>query len=259
LRDHEFLQLKVLVKHVLALAILIPLYVSSSPILLVYGDPEAKLSVLFPVLLVSLLFVNQLSKPSVFRFGWLANLFGGFLPIVSLFLPYSFSGSLPQYATGPGAVSQGLPHLILIGSLLTLFSKFGSIVTFGGLLDSYANRPMYFCSAFGCPPYVFGPGFWVAWAGLFVSLLGRSLIAFPKSVEGRKFLGSILFPFGLIEGVVGGLFASVWFNNSGPTIILVLIFTCTAFLLSGTGLNLYFELKSTTLTRIRRLLQKPLR
>ena len=249
--------MKVLVKHVLALVILVPLFVLALPIWLTGGDPAAKLFTLFPVLVVSLLFVSPLNRPRVLRFRGLANLLGAGLPIASLFLPYSFRGSYPQYPLGPWAVSQGVPHLILVGSLLTLFFRFGSTVTFAGLLDA-SSTPTYFCAANGCPPFAFGPGYWVAWAGAIVSLLGRSWILIPKGVEGRTFLGAILFPLGPIVAILGGVFTSAWFNNSGRSFLLFPIFIVTGFFLSGAGLNLFFRSESTTMSRISRALQKPL-
>jgi hypothetical protein len=249
--------LKILVKHVLALAILIPLYVFSLPDLLWPGDIEAKLFELFPVLLVSLVFVDQLRKP-IAGFRVLGNFLGGCLPMVSLFLPYSFSGGYPQSPFDSWAVSQGIPHLIVVGSLLTFFTRFRSVLTFAGLLEAYSNHPRYFCSALGCPLYVTGPGFWVAWAGVFVSLLGYSLIVYPKNAEGRKLLGSILLPVGLIVAISGGVFTSVWFNSSGPAIILTLILIVSGLLISGAGLTLFLGFKSTIMTKIRRVLQKPL-
>jgi len=64
----------------------------------------AGLFVLFPLLLVSLLFIKPLNKPSVMRFRGLANLLGGILPLASLFLPYLFLWGLfmvsPQLLRG---------------------------------------------------------------------------------------------------------------------------------------------------------------
>ena len=57
----------------------------------------AGLFVFFPLLLISLLFVKPLNKPSVMRFRGLANLLGGILPLASLFLPYLFLGDYPWY------------------------------------------------------------------------------------------------------------------------------------------------------------------
>ena len=95
----------------------------------------AGLFVFFPLLLVSLLFVKPLNKPSVMRFRGLANLLGGILPLASLFLPYLFLGDYPWYPLNSYAVSQGVPQLIVVGSILTLFSRFGVLVTVAGLWD----------------------------------------------------------------------------------------------------------------------------
>ena len=244
--------MKALVKHVLALVILIPLFVLVVPVWIT-GEG---LFLLFPVLLVSLLFVRPLNKPRVLRFRSLANLLGGSLPLASLFLPYSFLGGEAWYPLGPGPISWGVPQLILLGCVLTFFSRFGGIVTLAGLLD-WSSTPI-FCGATGCPSYVFGPGYWLAWSGVIVSLLGRSWIALPKSDEGRKLLGSVTFPVGLVFAVLGVLLLYAGFDNFGPALVLSSVLIVAGFLLSRAGLSLYFKLESTTLSRIRKALQKPL-
>jgi hypothetical protein len=250
--------LKVRVKHVLAIVVLIPLSILALSAWLYGGDSVAKLFTLFPLLLVSVLFVKPLNKPSVLRFRVLANLLGAILPLASLFLPYSFLGGDPWYPLGPGAISSGVPQLIMLGCLLTFFSRFGGIVTVAGLLDWSSTRPIFFCSANGCPPYILGPGYWLAWAGALVSLLGRSfVVTLPRSVEGRKLLGSIMFPVGLIVAISGVLLPFASYTNFGPEVVLSPVFFVTGFLLSGVGLNLFFRLESTTISRIRRALQKP--
>src|SRR5207245_4522691 len=93
----------------------------------------AGLFVLFPLLLVLLLFVKPLNKPSVMRFRGRANLFGGILPLASLFLPYLFLGDYPWYPLDSYSVSQGVPQLIVVGSSLTLFSRCGVLVTVDGV------------------------------------------------------------------------------------------------------------------------------
>jgi len=248
--------LKVLVKHVLAIVILIPLSVLALSAWLAGGDPIAKLFTLFPLLLISLLFVKPLNKPSVLRFRGLANLLGGSLPLGSLFLPYSFLGGYPWYPLGPGPVSWGVPQLILLGCLLTFFSRFGVIVTIAGLA-AWSSTPI-FCGANGCPPYVFGPGYWLALAGAVVSLLGRSWIALPKSFESKKLLGSITFPVALILAILGVLLLYAGFDNFGLALVLSSVLIVAGFLLSGAGLSLFFRLESTTISRIRKALQKPL-
>jgi hypothetical protein len=247
--------LKVLVKHVLGLVILIPLSVLALSAWIAGGDTAVKLVTLFPFLLVSLLFVKPLSRPSVLRFRSLANLMGGILPLASLFLPYSFLGGDPWYAIGPWASSLWVPRLIVLGCLLTFFSRFGAVVTVAGI--SVWHTPMFFCSANGCPPYTVGPGYWLAWAGSTVSLFGRSWIALPKSVEGRRFLGSIMFPVGVMLAIFGVLLPYPWYDNYGP-VFLFPVFMVPGFLLGGAGLSLFLRPESTSMDRIRKVLQKPL-
>jgi len=94
--------------------------------------------------------------------------------------------------------------------------------------------------------------------GATLSLLGRSWTVLPKSIKGRKALGSIMFPAGAILAILGVLLPYDLFNEFGPTAVRAPVFIFTGFLLSGLGLSLLFTLESTTISRIRRALQKPL-
>ena len=248
--------MKVLVKHVLAIVILIPLSVLALSAWLIGGDPIAKLFTLFPLLLVSVLFIEPLNKQSVLRFRGVANLLGGALPLASLFLPYLFVGSSPWFPLESGAVSFGVPQLIVVGSILTFFSRFGVLVTVAGLWDG-SSIPI-FCPAFGCPPLTFGPGYWLGWAGATVSLLGRSWMPLPKSAENQKLVGATLFSAGVIVAIFAGLFTSSRFYYFGGGFLLGTIFIASGFLISGVGLIMFLGLQSTTIARIRRALQKPL-
>ena len=244
------------VKHVIAGAVAISFSVLDAPLWLTDGDFRGRLFYLFFLLLVLFPFVEPFNKPSVLRYRSLANMLGGVLSLGSLFLPYSFSGGDPSYPLGYSGVSQGVPQLVVVGSIITFFSGFGMLVTVAGLWEG--SSPHYLCSAFGCPPVTLGPGYWLGWTGAIISLVGRSWIPLPKSVNGRKLVGSILFPVGIIVVIFGGLFASAWFANSGEPFLLSTVFIIPGFLLSGAGLNLFFRPESTTMSRIRRALQKPL-
>jgi len=248
--------LKVRVKHVIAVAVAVSIFVLDWPLSLAISDFLGRLLLLFLLLLVSLLFVERFNKPPVLRVRSLANVLGSCLPIASLFLPYSFLGSVPWYALGPWASSLWVPQLIVLGCLLTLFSRFGAVVTIAGL--SVWHTPMFFCPASGCPPYAVGPGYWLAWAGAIVSLFGRSWIALPKSVEGRKLLGSILFPVGLVLTILGAILPYLQYDDYGP-VFLFPLFMATGFSVSGVALKLLFRPESTIMDRISKALQKPLR
>jgi len=58
--------------------------------------------------------------------------------------------------------------------------------------------------------------------------------------------------------ILGVLLPYDLFNEFGPTAVRGPVFILIGFLLSGLGLNLLFTLESTTISRIRRALQKPL-
>lgn len=236
--------------------ILVPLSVLALSAWLLGGDQVAKLFTLFPILLLALLFVKPLNKLSVLRFRGLANLLGGSMPLASLFLPYLFLSSYPWYPLDSGSIFRGVPQLIVTGSILTFFSKFGVLVTVAGLWDE-SSVPIL-CPAFGCPPLTLGPGYWLGWTGAIMSLLGRSWIALPKGVENRKLVGSIMFPVGLMVAISGVLLPYALYDNFGPSFILSPVFIVTGFLLGGAGLNMYFGSESTGLSRIRRVIEKRL-
>jgi hypothetical protein len=63
---------------------------------------------------------------------------------------------------------------------------------------------------------------------------------------------------GLILAILGFLFLYAGFDSFGPNLILTLVLVVAGSMLSGAGLNLYFRPETTTLSRVRRALQKPL-
>src|SRR3989441_11960270 len=134
----------------------------------------------------------------------------------------------------------GVPQLIVVGSILTLFSRFGVLVTVAGLWDG--SSVVIPCPAFGCH-FTLGPGYWLGLTGAAVSLVGRSWIVIPKSVEGRKLLGTIMFPAGAIVAVLGVLLPYDLFNEFGPTVVPSPVFIFAGLFLSGAGLNLLFPLQ----------------
>jgi hypothetical protein len=224
---------------------------------------------ILPLLLVLVVFVKPSNEPSILRFRGIANLVGGGLPLLSLFFPYRFYGGYwPWYPLDPGPVSEGIPQLILLGCLMTFFSRFGVIVTVAGL-DIWSSTPIL-CPLPGCPPIVVGPGFWLAWAGVIVSLIGRSWIVFPRNLLRQKFLGLIMLPAGLIVAVLGGvLLPYSWSTDKFgmvldlgpffiPRYILSPTFEAIGLLFSGAGLILFLGLGSTTASQIQRALQKPI-
>ncbi len=145
--------------------------------------------------------------------------------------------------------------MIIVGSILTFFSGFGMLVTIAGVWNGSYIR--IFCPAFGCPPLTLGPGYWLGWTGATISLIGHSWMPLPKSVEGRKLVGSILFPAGVVAVVIGSLLAASSFSNYSPLFLLSIIEVVSGFLLSGTALYLYFRSDSTPPSRISRALEKP--
>jgi len=248
--------LKVRVKHAIALAVAVSFSILYTPLLIAGGNFREQLFFVYFLILVSFPFVRPFNRPRVLRFRSIANLLGGVLPLASLFLPYAYLGNTPVYLLGSSAISQGTPQVITIGSLLTFFSGFGMLVTVPGVWNG--TYIQIFCPAFGCPPLTFGPGYWLGWAGATVSLLGRSWMPLPKSAENQKLVGATLFSAGVIVAIFASLFTSYWFYYFGESFLLGTVFFASGFLLSGVGLIMFLGLRSTTLARIRRALQKPL-
>ena len=247
--------MKILVKHVIALVVAVSFSVLDALLWTSSGDFRGQFFLVCFLLLVLFPFVGPLNGPRVLRFRSIANLLGGVLPLASLFLPYAYFGSDPWYLLGSGTIFSGT-QAIIIGSILTLFSGFGTLVTIPGVWT--AAFIQFFCTASGCPPLTFGPGYWLGWAGATVSLLGRSWMPLPKSAENQKLVGATVFSAGVIVTIFAVLFTSSWFNYFGESFLLGTVFIASGFLIGGVGLIMFLGLKSTTLARIRRALQKPL-
>ena len=254
--EHYFRHnLKVRVKHAIAIAVAVSFSVLDAPLWTSSVDFRGQLFLAYFLILILFPFVGPLNSLRVLRFRSIANLLGGVLPLASLFLPYAYFGNDPWYLLGSGAISPGT-QAIIIGSILTLFSGFGMLVTIPGVWT--AAFIQFFCTFSGCPPISFGPGYWLGWAGATVSLVGRSWMPLPKSAENKKRVGATAFSAGVIITISAGLFTSSWFSYLGESFLLGTVFIASGFLLSGIGLILFLGLKSTTLGRIRRALQKPL-
>jgi len=226
----------------------------------IYGRTPVAISfTIFPLLLLWTFFVTPLNKPRVVQLRPIANAVGGILPIASLFLPYSYLGDTPWYPFGPGGISQGVPQLIIVGSILTFLSNFGSLVVLGGLAE-WSTQIFFGPACFNpCFSPVLAVGYWLAWCGSMLSLLGKSWTVLPITREGQKLLGLIMFPTGLISIILGFVLATSYAVEFGPIYSLVFVLNPLGFLLMGAGLSLFFGLNSTTLARFRKALQKPVR
>ena len=219
------------------------------------GDFRGQFFLVCFLLLVLFPFVGPLNSRRVLRFRGIANVLGGVVPLASVLLPYAYRGNGPWYLFGSGVISPGT-QAIIIGSIVTLFSGFGMLVTIPGVWT--ATFTQFFCTASGCPPITFGPGYWLGWAGATVSLVGRSWMPLPNSAENRKLVGATVFSGGVIVAILAVLFTSSWFNYLGESFLLGTVFIASGFLIGGVGLIMFLGLQSTTLGRIRRALQKPL-
>jgi len=67
-----------------------------------------------------------------------------------------------------------------------------------------------------------------------------------------------MFSMGLILAIMGVLFLYAGFDQFGAALVIRSVLVVAGLLMVGAGLNLFFQLESTIITRIRRALQKPL-
>ena len=98
----------------------------------------------------------------------LLNVVGGILTFSSIALPWLLVNGNPLYA-----VQLGMFPFLLIGGTISLFSRYGGLLTLAGNLVFSIGGVTFNCPAGGCY-IVSGPGGWLAWAGAAVSLAGRS-------------------------------------------------------------------------------------
>ena len=76
----------------------------------------------------------------------------------------------------PATNSWFVPWLILIGGVLSILSRYGALVTSFGFW-AYQSGPPLFTNFGPIPTSIessFGPGFWIAWIGILISLQGGS-------------------------------------------------------------------------------------
>jgi hypothetical protein len=130
----------------------------------------------------------KLRHPAIIFARRISNFIGSFLTLVSLALPWSFIGNYGPYpphtysafevgSSNPQA--EIAPWLIVFGGTVSLFSNLGALFTIVGLLLFTGSGPVLnnvpACPSTGCilPTAQAEMGYWLAWAGATISLIGR--------------------------------------------------------------------------------------
>lgn len=155
-----------------------------------FGSPAIKLTIIYGVGLLAVSFcATRLSKQhrgkDLSIVSNMSNLMGGGFTLVSLALPYSIIyGAFPQLIAWQLANAEiGVTvQLIIAGGVITLFSRYGTILTVAGLFRFTFTPFLYDRTLIlGSPYFALGGGFWLAWAGTVISLAGRSwTLPFPR-------------------------------------------------------------------------------
>jgi hypothetical protein len=114
----------------------------------------------------------------------LLNLVGGILTLGSIAIPWAvIGGNITVSVFQPNAFVWFVPWMILAGGTTSIVSRYGGLLTIAALVSYSVSPPIYFLSTGGpAITSVFGIGFWLAWVGAGLSIVGASWsLPFPPS------------------------------------------------------------------------------
>jgi len=102
-----------------------------------------------------------------------SNLIGGSLALVSVLLPWFVVINQSNYLISSIPLFGLVLPLIVLGGISSLDTRYGGLITIIGLTNyqSFAPHPM---PSFYRADYSFGLGYWIAWIGGLIALLGLS-------------------------------------------------------------------------------------
>src|SRR5215471_41907 len=119
----------------------------------------------------------------------LANLIGGSLALVSPLLPWIVEDQKVQFLFLTAIGSWVVLAFVLIGGLCSFLSRYGGWITTLGVFTYLTLAPIPRSSFFPAE-YSLGPGFWLAWVGGPITLLGLSsnstktqVLSLPRQVR----------------------------------------------------------------------------
>jgi len=109
--------------------------------------------------------------------GLFISVLGGGLSLASTLFPWYVQGGQGIYVFEPATSPWFVPWLMLIGGVLSILSRYGALVTSFGFWAYQLGPPPLFPYLGRIPvstEFSFGPGFWIAWIGILISLQGGS-------------------------------------------------------------------------------------
>lgn len=176
---------------------------------------------------------------TITRIKILANFVSSALTLGSIFVPwisYSPGGTLTLFQAQDAWLSAAL---VSSGGIISLLSRYGGLLSMAGLWRFVAGPPVpiLFTTSNVTITSSFQTGFWLAWAGATMSLVGSSWIlpfGLPKTEADWKNFGLILFPIGVVATVFGFVLpipGSIILTLGG----LIILATCLVLLLRVRG------------------------
>src|SRR6266571_6109583 len=136
----------------------------------------------------------------------LSNLAGGSLTLLSTLLPWMIVDPNLQFLFLSSGSAWVALVLVLVGGFVSIRSRYGGLMTTLGLvtylLFGAFQGPR---SSFFPVEYSFGPGFWLAWLGAPISLLGLSSNSNTLSLELPRPIRWLIPPLGTLLAVLGGV------------------------------------------------------
>ena len=134
----------------------------------------------------------------------LSNLAGGSLTLLSTLLPWIIVGPNLQFLFLSSGSAWVALVLVLVGGFVSIRSRYGGLITTLGLVTYMLFGPFPRPSFFPAE-WSFGPGFWLAWLGAPITLLGLSSNSNTLSLELPRQIRWLIPPLGTLLAVLGGV------------------------------------------------------
>ena len=138
----------------------------------------------------------------------LSNKVGGALTLASVLFSWLIVGQDQGDSVfgHPYDMLTVVPWFVIAGGIFSFISRYGGLVTTVGVATygAFPPAPRFLHNFI---PYSFGPGFWLAWAGTVISLLGVSSNSKVWTARLPRPVKLSIPPFGTLLVVFGGLFS----------------------------------------------------
>ena len=169
----------------------------------------------------------------------MSNLTGGSLTLLSVLFPWLILNQNLQFLfLSPAAAWMVFP-LVLVGGLVSFRSRYGGLLTTLGVVTYLSLGPFPRFSGFYPPEYIFGPGFWLAWLGAPITLLGLSSNSNTMSLELPRQIKWLIPPIGTLLAVLGSvsLYAELAGHQPVQELVSVLALPITGLLATLVGMT----------------------